>query len=326
MAICRKPYMPSARVFAPCGQCPECLTNRKQLWTNRNILESYSHEKQSFVTLTYDPENVPQNHKGIPTLVKDDIQRFFKNLRSKLPHKIRYYSVGEYGTSGERGINPHYHVLLYGLDETRADTIQDAWRAKAGRGKKGQILGFTKTGTVTHQSIAYVTGYVHKKTKYNKDMYEELEILPEFCTQSNRPAIGHNAIEKLVKLFKQSPDYLTAYGDVPYSIMHGSRSLPLGNYLREKIREGLDLPHDIEIYMDKETGEIIEKKIWHGKEEAKAQRDTELRLMQENKVNHDPKLSQDAQVSLSHYYQYKNQQAQKNFDAKQKLQYNSHSL
>lgn len=326
MAICRKPWITPTGDIAPCGQCPECLTNRKQLWTNRNILESYAHDKKCFVTLTYSDEHIPKNQKNIPTLKKEDVQRFVKSLRYNYDDTIRYYSVGEYGTAGTRGINPHYHLLLYGIDQEHAEIINHSWRKATKRGKQGEILGFTHVGDVTEQSIAYVAGYVQKKTKYNKDMYEEFDILPEFCTMSLKPTIGANVIPKLVELFEQQPEYLTQYGDVPYSINHGSRSLPLGNYIREQVRERLNLPHDTKTFMDTETGELTTRKIWHGKEEAKAQRKKEMQLLQENEVLPDKKLTKDAQASIKHFYDYQNEQSQKNFDAKQKFAYHSHTL
>lgn len=326
MALCRKPWITPSQDIAPCGQCPECLTNRKQLWTNRNILESYSHEKSCFITLTYTDENLPKNHLGIPTLDKAHLQQFFKRLRSKYKAKIRYYAVGEYGTAGQRDINPHYHALLYGIGEDHSQTIQDSWRVSKGKGKTGEIQGFAYTGSITPQSISYVAGYVQKKTKYNKDMYEEFEIIPEFSNISNRPAIGANIIPILTQHLKNNPDYLTPYGDVPFSIHHGDRQLPLGTYIREKVREGLDLPHDIKTYVNEETGELIDKKIWHAKEDAKKAQKLEMQIMQENKAIHDPKLPKDATVSIKHYYQYKNQQSQKTFDIKQKLTQNNETL
>lgn len=324
MAICRKPYINVQGDICPCQQCPECLTNRKQLWTHRNILEGFAHARKSFVTLTYDELNLPINEIGNPTLVKEHLQTFFKNLRTRVQHPIRYYAVGEYGTSGTRGINPHYHAIIYGVDSEQLQEINDAWRAPAGRGKKGSPLGFVYVGDVTDQSIAYVTGYVQKKNKYNKDMYEELEIIPEYSTMST--AISLSAVPNFVKLFTEKPEYLTEYGDVPYSINHGDRTLPLGTYLREKIREGLNLPHDIETYYDDETGEIIEKKIWHGKEEQKAQRKAEMQILQDNTLIPDSKLPEDATVSVKKFYEYKNAQSKKQFDARQKFIHNSHSL
>lgn len=328
MALCRNPWITYSQDIAPCGKCPECHTNHKQLWTNRNILESYGHVQKSFVTLTYDNYHMPFNSKGNPTLVKEHLQTFFKNLRSK-GYKVRYYAVGEYGTSGERGINPHYHILLYGAGKAQEEAISDSWRLPAGRGKRGELAGFCYIGDITEQSIGYVTGYVHKKTYKNKKLWDELGIVHEYPTMSLRPAIGSAAIPKLVDFFKKNPDYLTEYGDVPYSILHGSRSLPLGDYIREKIREGLNLSHDKELYYDEQTGEILEKKIWHGKEAAKAQKRAELQLLQENSPEspaYDPKLPEGAQVSIKQFYSYKNSQRAKQFDVKQRLAYDSHKL
>lgn len=326
MAICRKPFITKSSDIAPCGRCPECLVNRKQLWTNRNILESYAHVKKCFITLTYSEDHLPYNSLGTPTLHKEDLQRYWKNLRALTHEKIRYYAVGEYGTAGDRGINPHYHALLYGLDQTDSRLITEAWKSTEGRGKSGSSLGFTYIDDLNDKTIAYVVGYVEKKSTYNDHMYEDLEIIPEFSTMSLKPTIGANAIPKLIKLFQENPDYLTEYGDVPYSIRHGSRSLPLGNYIREKIREGLDLPHDVKVYMNDETGLISERKIWHAKENYKDQKKLEMSALQNAPKSFDPKMPDDARVSQKFFHLYQHSQSALNFDAKQKLKRNNKTL
>lgn len=326
MAVCRKPFINISSEICPCGQCPECLVNRKQIWTHRNILEGYLHKKKSFITLTYDDSTLPTNANGVPNIEKDHLKNFVKNLRSRLGNSIRYYAVGEYGTSGGRGINPHFHLCLYGADEQDQNAINDSWRVPQGRGKKGIPAGFTYVGSLQPESIAYVAGYVQKKTKYNKDMYEELEITPEYSVMSNRPAIALDTLPKIANLLKSDPDYLTEHGDVPYALYHGTRSLPLGTYLREKLREYCNLPHDTETWMDELTGELHEKKIWHGKEEAKAQRKKEMQILQENKLIPNSKLPEDAQVSVKQFYEYQNAQSKKQFDVRQKFIHNSHTL
>jgi hypothetical protein len=319
MADCRKPYITSQGIPARCGQCPECLTNRKQLWTHRIILESYAHEKSSFVTLTYCPERLPHNEHGVPMLVKRDLQLFIKKLRNRIPNKLRYYAVGEYGTSGERGINPHFHLCLFGVGEEDAHTVQESWTSETKKGKSGSPNGYTYTGALTPQSAAYVAGYVQKKNKYNKDMWDEHEIPHEFSCMSNRPAIGVNAVPLIAKVLEQYPEGLTATGDVPFSLMHGDRQLPLGKTLRDKIREEMDMDCTIETEYNPNTGEIInEKKIWHAKERQKDIYKQELSLMQEN-IQEDKKLPEDAKVSVTHLLRYQNQQKQKNFDSRQKL-------
>jgi hypothetical protein len=318
MPLCSKPYIAPGAQPAPCGQCPGCLTNRKQLWTHRIILESLAHEKNSFITLTYSDENLPLNGEGVPTLVKEDLQLFLKRLRAKLIQKIRYYAVGEYGTNGSRGINPHFHLCIFGMGEEGAQAVHEAWTTSQGRGSTGNSLGHTLTGVLTPQSAAYVAGYVQKKTKYNQDMYEELDIEPEFATMSNRPGIGLHAAKIIAKTLEANPEGLTPVGDVPTSIMHGSRRLPLGKYLREKIREELNLDHDLETWIDEFTGEIHEKKIWHAKERQKDLYKEDMRILQENEEN-DPKLPEDAKASLKHALQYRDGQAILNFETKQKI-------
>jgi hypothetical protein len=317
MPLCSKPYITTSGQPAPCGQCPGCLTNAKQQWTHRILLESLGHEENSFITLTYDDENLPLNEKGIPSLRKRDLQLFIKRLRKK-GHKFRYYAVGEYGTSGSRGINPHFHLCLFGVGEEKSLDIAKSWTKE--KHKSFNPLGFTYTGSLTPQSAAYVAGYVQKKTKYNKDMYDEFEITPEYSVMSRRPGIGYFAIPKIAEVIRQNPETLTITGDVPTSLMHGKRKLPFGKYMREKLREELNLDHTLESEYDPLTGEVIkEKKVWHAKEEQKKLYEKEMQILQENTQIPDEKLPKDAQVSIKHALQYMNGQSILNFENKQKI-------
>lgn len=321
MALCSKPYIGTGRnQIGPCGQCRGCLTNRKQLWTHRIILESKAHDQNSFITLTYNDENLPLNSQGTPTLVKRDLQLFIKRLRNRLPQKLRYYGVGEYGTNGSRGINPHFHVCLFGADERAAEAIHDSWQTETGGGThETHSLGHTYTGSLTPQSAAYVAGYVQKKSKYNNDMYEELDITPEYATMSQ--GIGRASVEDIAKILETYPEALTPTGDVPYSLTHAGRQLPLGNYLREKLREKLDLDRTEEHYIDPLTGEITTKIKWHGKERQKDIQETEMQILRKNpEINSQAgKLPEDGQVSISKFLEWKNGQAIENFERRQDI-------
>lgn len=327
MALCSNPYIPPSQIPAPCGKCKGCLVNRKQLWTHRIILESRCHDNNSFITLTYDDNHLPTNEDNIPTLNPDHLTMFIKNLRSKIPNKLRYYAVGEYGTAGERGLNPHFHLCLFGVGEEQYEEISLSWQKPKGRGKRKDFepLGFTHTGSLTPQSAAYVAGYVQKKNQYNKDMYEELDIYPEFARMSNRPGIGAQHVKQLAKIIEANPEALTPAGDVPISLTHGKRTLPLGRYLREKVREELNMSHDLIEAYDPYTGEIIETKKWHAKELQKEIFKTELQDLQKNTQN-DPKLPKDAKASLKHLLEYENAQGIKNFEARQRLYKDTHIL
>jgi hypothetical protein len=322
MAVCQKPYINQSGIACPCGQCRGCLTNRKQLWTHRILLESLDHEKNSFITLTYASEYMPKNDDGIPTLKKRDLSLFFRRLRAKFDEKFRYYAVGEYGTSGERGINPHFHAIIFGYGQECSESVADAWRTETGSksGKKGDSLGHTLVGSLTTQSAAYVAGYVQKKTSYAKDMYDELGITPEYATMSK--GIGKGAVDKIAAVLEQYPEGLTENGDVPFSLNVGNRQYPLGSFLREKLREKLGLDCTIETLYDGTTGEIKrERKIWHAKEKDKALREAEMQALRKNpeaNAQAGP-LPQDAQISLAHYLRWKDGQSILNFNRRQDL-------
>lgn len=82
----------------PCGKCDECRYKHAKMWANRCYLESKYHKKSCYITLSYNPENLPQGR----TLVKTDLQKFWKRLRKYLSAReggegIKYFACGEYG-------------------------------------------------------------------------------------------------------------------------------------------------------------------------------------------------------------------------------------
>ena len=101
----------------PCGKCTGCRTEYSRQWAMRIKHEaSLWGKKNSFVTLTYDDENLPRKGNST-TLIKKDFQDFMKRLREPNqeldwtpPTPIRYYHCGEYGDQFGR---PHYHAILF---------------------------------------------------------------------------------------------------------------------------------------------------------------------------------------------------------------------
>lgn len=89
----------------PCGKCMACKISRTTDWTIRNCCEYAYHDTASFVTLTYNDDNLPKDfsvHKRELQCFFDDLQHRFKAHDGR---KIKYFACGEYG--GERN-RPHY--------------------------------------------------------------------------------------------------------------------------------------------------------------------------------------------------------------------------
>lgn len=179
------------------------------MWTARCTHEASLWDHNSFITLTYDPENLPP----LGSLVFEHFQKFMKRLRKAVPgvqfdpcgqyRPIRFFGCGEYG---EKSARPHYHAILFNcrFDDARqhdrklktSATLQAAWP-----------FGFSSIGTVTPRSINYVTHYASKKMygpildKFLDVVDEETgEVLgrrePEFAQMSRNPGIGHWWYEK----------------------------------------------------------------------------------------------------------------------------------
>lgn len=133
-------------MLVPCGKCMSCRVSRTREWTVRLVHELDSWDRSSFITLTYDDEHLPL----YGTLRKEHLQLFVKRLRKALGgRKLKYFASGEYGEKFDR---PHYHIIFYGVGFGDEDLIRRSWTA-----------GIVHIGTVTHDSVQYVAGYVQKK-------------------------------------------------------------------------------------------------------------------------------------------------------------------
>ena len=73
-----------------CGQCFHCRVNQSRIWQTRLMLEAKYSIDSTFMTLTYDDDNIPWDYN----LEKDHLTKFLKRYRKRLGHKIRYYAIG----------------------------------------------------------------------------------------------------------------------------------------------------------------------------------------------------------------------------------------
>lgn len=258
--LCRNPYLVDGKVPFGCGQCLPCRINRSRLWVHRLLLESHAHTFSTFVTLTYSPENVPEDGSLRPL----DTQLWLKRLRDAIkPRRIRFYLVGEYG---DKNFRPHYHVMLFGISTDEYELIYKTWG-----------LGNVMLGTVESASCQYIAGYVTKKmTSADDDRLQGR--YPEFCRMSNRPGIGCGGDSTIID---QLSDFLTTdvgskecadLQDIPRVLRHGKKIYPLGRYLRRRLREKIAWP---ELGKNSPTYKAYEAEVSHLFEDAKVFSDFE---------------------------------------------------
>lgn len=202
-------------VKLPCGKCIGCRLERSRKWAMRCVYEAQLHDENSFLTLTYAPENLPSNG----SLCKRHLQLFMKRLRKAYPGgKIRYFACGEYG---EKFSRPHYHVILFGfcppdfkkkrklpvssnsplaawfgssvdprtlsLVENKESNLMVCYSPQV---EKIWGLGKVAVGEVSFESCAYVARYCLKKVNGDKAKAHYGDRLPEFVVMSRRPGIA----------------------------------------------------------------------------------------------------------------------------------------
>ena len=213
----------------PCGQCHGCRLERSRQWAVRCMHEASMHERNSFVTLTYNEENLPKGG----TLDHRHFQGFLKRLRYYTgPERVRFYMCGEYGETTWR---PHYHACLFGWeadDKEYHTTTPQGHRTWISR-RLDEIWGLGQciTAELNFQTAAYTARYcMQKRTgreaefhyrrydRYGKAYWLE----PEYNKMSLKPGIGAEWLKKYT-------------GDVynyDYVVVNGKESKPPKYYDR----------------------------------------------------------------------------------------------
>lgn len=195
------------------------------------VLESQLYEDNTFATLSYDDEHLPQDL----SVSKREVQLFMKRLRKNNDRDIRYFAVGEYGSQTMR---PHYHLVLfnypnclrgYSAYHTRdreccavCTSLRQVWG-------RGQVC----LTEVSIQSAAYVAGYVVKNWLHEVPDFEHLT--PEFTLKSQ--GLGKDFAWEIA-----SSLMMNDHPVVPFAIRHNGTLWPLGRYIREKVAEYSELP------------------------------------------------------------------------------------
>lgn len=157
------------------------------------------------------------------------------------PLKLRYYLCGEYGDTTFR---PHYHCVLFGFPtcvrggtKRHFATGERLWEECC---PQCRLVGHTwgrglvELGTLSKDSASYVSNYVTKKMTAHDD-FRLLGRFPEFARMSLRPGLAAGAMDEYAKEYMRYGLELSRV-DVPAGMGHGRSVLPLGRYLRGKLR------------------------------------------------------------------------------------------
>jgi hypothetical protein len=147
-------------ISVPCGKCIGCRQGVARQWGIRCMHEARMHKSNSYVTLTYDRDHLPEN--GF--LSRRDTQLFMKKLRKVRPTgSVRVYGSGEYGGLNKR---PHYHLLLFGVafpDMKFHKRVKDVDYFTSEELRSLWFQGNNLIGPVNYASALYVAGYVVDK-------------------------------------------------------------------------------------------------------------------------------------------------------------------
>jgi hypothetical protein len=203
------------KVPVPCGRCPPCKLRRVNSWAYRLYQQQKISDYSHFITLTYNTNTVPISHNGFMTLVKKDIQNFFKRLRKNTQNtNIKYYACGEYGTKNNR---PHYHAIVFNVQNEQ--DFADAWTLE------GNMIGSIHIGKVESDSIAYTLKYIDKSTYIKKHSRDDR--ISEFSLMSKN--IGVNYLtDEIIQYHKNDMRRL-------FITKEGGHKIALPRYYRQKI-------------------------------------------------------------------------------------------
>lgn len=216
----------------------------------RCVAEASLHKENSFLTLTYNDEHLPE--KG--TLHKPHLQKFFKRLRFSLGSKtVRYYACGEYGDNTQRA---HYHVCLFGHDFADKIEFRQVGEHKLYISQQLNDLwthGQTSIGALTFETAAYTARYVTKKqtglkkggkgyVSVDDETGEIIQLQQPYAAMSLKPAVGREWIEKYASdIYNNDKDFLH---------LRGRKMRPAKYY--DKIYDSINPEHMAMIKMKRE--------------------------------------------------------------------------
>lgn len=222
-------FVTSRDQFVPCGQCMACRVNAKRKWAGRIMMEWMIHEENRpghswFVTLTYNPEHLPEDGN----LDKPGIRQWLKDVQKRKTDPFRYYLVGEYGGKHRR---PHYHLAVFAEHNAQIRVLLDEWRPK----------GFVEASEITPARAGYLANYTTKKLTAGRCPEG---LAPEFRTSSRYPPLGQAFVERVIAAYqtRAGKAVIAERGDIERTFRCGGRIYPFDGWALGQIRKSLEIP------------------------------------------------------------------------------------
>lgn len=230
----------------PCGKCLSCRLEYARTWAIRCVHEAQMHPENSFITLTYNDENLTSKR-----LVYSDFQLLIKRLRDQIfqnflkkygkhnwsilskqerkeiyePYKISVFVTGEYGDKTKR---PHWHALIFNWRPSdcefhyTSDSGDKVFTSKILTELWGK--GHAEIGSVTYDSAGYVARYAAKKLVHGNDQDHDFNPISK---KSSHIAIGKRFLEKYW------PDIFN-YGEV---VLESGQKCPIPRYYQKWLQK-----------------------------------------------------------------------------------------
>lgn len=223
-----------------CGKCEICKVEKSKQWTIKGYCESKTWKNATFLTLTYNNENLPEDRK----LCRAHMQGFWKKLRYHLykntkkasqidltlersnleeleinpleeifckrkrnKKPIRMLNCGEYGPKTKR---PHYHAVVWNfkpMDLRRYSKDRRGYWLFTSK-KINQIWGkgYVIIGNAETDTVSYVARYCTKKFARTEEEQQRMKQKKqtEFIGASSQGFIGYFYWEKYKDKIKKA--------------------------------------------------------------------------------------------------------------------------
>jgi hypothetical protein len=208
--LARRNFLGLVRQTTVCGKCEGCRNGYSREWACKILHEAHTtnfrdgkfEDRCAFITLTYNPENIPLfGNLEYEKHWKKFLKRFRRKLSKDYGVKIRFYMIGEYG---DLNLRPHFHAIIFGWnfpdkffhkrigdnDIFRSPFLEGLWTIPRGSSGAGKSFGYSSVGSVTAKSAAYVARYCDKKLIGLEFDGVEQYVHPESGEIFDRPVIS----------------------------------------------------------------------------------------------------------------------------------------